>query len=76
MFSVVEKCVAVMIPDVLILLSVPTPADMNERVPDPFVLKTCPELPSVPGNLKVLLAAKVSGVVNLTLLPFECRKLS
>ena len=42
----------------------------NESAPDPSVFKNCPAVPSAPGNLKVLFAAKVSGVVNLTLLPF------
>ena len=48
----------------------------NESAPDPSVFKNCPVLPSAPGNLKVLFAAKVSGVANLTLLPFECVKFS
>ena len=48
----------------------------NAKFPDPSVFKNSPALPAAPGNLKVLSAAKVSGVVNLTLLPFECVKLS
>ena len=50
--------------------------DANDNAPDPSVCKTCPAVPSAPGNLKVLFAAKVSGVVNLTLLPFECVRFS
>ena len=48
----------------------------NESAPLPSVTTACPELPSAPGNLNVLSAAKVLGVVNLTLLPFECVRFS
>ena len=48
----------------------------NESAPDPSVTRALLALPSRLGNLKVLFAAKVSGVVNLTLLPFECVRFS
>ena len=45
----------------------------NESAPDPSVTRAWLELPSVPGNLKVLLADKVSAVsyTHLTLPTIE-----
>ena len=56
-------------PDVPEVIPVPppaTPSVPNDKVPEPFVVQVCPDVPSAVGNVHVTLAANELGAFHAT----------